>query len=150
MIFTTPELTECLHQEIRSLIDRQRAFARDEALQCFTAHELHHHEPFAFVLEQLVDGGDAWMTQTRHRDGLRPEAARDGRIVQFGVENLDGDFAVQGLVDGAVHRPHPASTDALQDSILPYVLTDHLQSRSRNPLHLGRIRSLGGRAGVVN
>ena len=126
---------------------RERALARHERLERLAAHELHDHEPLAFVLKELVDGGDAWMIQARDGDGFGAKAAGDRRIVQLGVEDLDGDFAMKGLVDRAVYRAHAATANAIQDSVLADVLSDHSVSTAPPS---GKIRSLGGPTGVVN
>ena len=77
--WTTPQAVrvrergERLHAEIGGALRRQRAHALDELLERLAAHELHHHQPLAFVLEQLVDGGDAGMVEPRDGDGFGAE-----------------------------------------------------------------------------
>ena len=133
-----------LHAEVRGLRScGERAFARHERLERLAAHELHDHEPLAFVLEQLVDGGDARMIQTCNGDGFRAKPASDRWIVQLGVEDLDGDVAMKGLVDRTVHRAHAATADAIRYSVLADVLSDHASVSTCAPLP-GKIRSLGG------
>ena len=73
----------------------------------------------------LVDGRDARMAEARDGDGFRAEALGDFRIVQLGVENFDGDLAVQDLVHRAIHGPHAAASDAVEDVILADGAPDH-------------------------
>ena len=69
------ERGERLHAELGGALRRQRAHALDHALERLAAHELHDHQPLAFVLEELVDGGDAGMAQPRDGDGFARETA---------------------------------------------------------------------------
>ena len=53
------ERRERLHAQLGRSLRRERAHALDHVLERLAAHELHDHQPLAFVLEELVDGGDA-------------------------------------------------------------------------------------------
>ena len=117
---------QALHTQRGRPIGRQRPIG-DQLLERVATHELHDHQPLAVVLEEFVDGGDAGMAEPGHRDGFGAEAARDLGVVQFGVENLDGDFAVEGLVDGSVHRTHAAASDAVQHTVFADVLPNHFR-----------------------
>ena len=124
------ERRERLHAELGRALRRERAHARDHGLERLAADVLHHHQPFAFVLEQLVDGGDARMAQPRDRDRLRAEPPRDFGVVQFGVEDLDGDVAMEHLVHRAIHGAHAATAKAIGDTVLSDNLADHGEPRS--------------------
>ncbi len=119
------ERGERLHAEVGGALGRERAEALDHVLERLAADELHHHQPLAVVLEQLVDGGDAGMVEARDGDGFGAEPARHFGIVQLGVEDLDRDFAVEGLVEGPEYGAHAAPADAIDHAVFADVLPDH-------------------------
>ena len=47
-----------------------------------------------------------------------------GRVVQIGIERLDGDVTVQALVTGAIDRAHAAAADPLEDFVFSDVLAN--------------------------
>ncbi len=50
---------------------------------------------------------------------------RMSRVAEIGVEDLDGDFAIERLVDRLVHGPHAAPAEAFDDAILADGFTNH-------------------------
>ena len=118
--------------------------ALDQVLERLAAHELHDHQPLVVALKQLVDRGDAGMVQPRDRHRLGAEPPRHFGIVQLGVEHLDRDFAIEGLVERAIDGTHAAAADAVEHTILADGLANHLESFSRARGSPEReIRSLG-------
>ena len=56
--------------------------------------------------------------EARHRPGLAPEPLELDRVVLHRVmQNLDGDPALQRLVEGAVDRRHAARADSLFEPV---------------------------------
>ena len=58
--------------------------------------------------------------------GFRAKAFGDFRVVQLGVEDLDGDFAVQRLVDGTIDGAHAALPELVDNPVFSDVLPNHL------------------------
>ena len=119
------ERGEALHHQVGGALGRERTEALDHVLERLAADELHHHQPLPVVLEQLEDGGDAGMIEARDGDGFGAEAPGDFRIVQLGVEDLDRDIAVEGVVEGAKDRAHAAPPHPIKHAVLADVLPDH-------------------------
>ena len=103
----------------------QRAHAIDHVLERLAAHELHDHQPLAFVLEQLVDGRDARMAEPGDGDRFGPEPLGDFWIVQFGIQNFDRHLAMERFVQRPIDRAHAAAANPVQDPVLADILPDH-------------------------
>ena len=116
---------EHLHRDMGGLRRRERPQAVAEIVNRLAAHELHHHEQLVVLTVQLVDGGDAGMAQTRERDRFTAEALEDVRVAQFGIEDLDGDVAVERLVDGLVDRSHASAPEAIDDAVFAEGFSEH-------------------------
>src|SRR5690606_34071257 len=85
----------------------------------------HDHQLLSIVLEQLVDRRDPGMVEAGHGNGLGMEAPSDCRILEPGIEDLDGDLAVQELVDRGVDGSHPTAAHLPRDAVLADALADH-------------------------
>jgi hypothetical protein len=86
----------------------------EEAAQAAALEELEHHER-RLVLSPVVDGDHVGVVQRSGHLGLGAEAAEEPGVVgQSGVENLDGDLALEAHVPGGVDasaRPRPQGGD---------------------------------------
>ena len=72
-------------------------------------------EPPSFV--KVVDVDDVLVLQRRDRQRLALEANRELRVLRDrGLERLDGDRAVEALLDGLVDDGHAARADLLDDA----------------------------------
>ena len=129
--WTTPMLCACASAAsacMQSSADRcgeQRAHAIDHVLERLAPHELHDHQPLAFVLEQLVNRRDPRMAEAGDRDRFRPKAFGNFRIVQFGIQNFDRHIAMKRLVQRPIDRAHAPAADPVQYPILADILPDH-------------------------
>ena len=85
--------------------------------QGFSSRDLHREEADLVVLAELVDGSDVGMTEARQDPRLALEAGESVRIGDEGLgQYLDGDFATEPFVLGAVHLPHPSLTELAGDT----------------------------------
>lgn len=83
-------------------------------------HQLHDEVVGALVLPDVVDGADAGMIELRAGEGLLAEPAAGGRVGQrAGVEQLDGDVALEAGIVGPVDHTHPACPDLFDKLIGP-------------------------------
>ena len=89
--------------------------------------ESHAVKGQAVMLANLEDRHDARVVKLRR--GLRL-AAKAGQVCRTRKippqEHLDGDSAAQAPLQGAIHHPHPAAADLLQQFV---VAKDHWQRR---------------------
>jgi len=112
------EADEDLFDDFSGAFDRQRADALGHLLERLPCHELHHHQEIAVGAEQLVDGRDLRVIELGENGRLGAEPLDDFRVGQVGIEGLDGNVAVQRLVDGTIHDSRAAAANLLDDAVL--------------------------------
>jgi hypothetical protein len=78
--------------------------------KCIPVHVLHRNASATFVLEKIVNANDVRVGQVKCPARLPFEIIHGGPVGddEFGKE-LEGDFALQVLVERQPHHPHPAS-----------------------------------------
>jgi len=120
------------HQTLRDLdtaISRlaQRERAIEEPLpQSLPLQQLGDDVGRAIVHADVVNGDDVGMIQRGSRACLLLETPQAVPIVsQGGFQYLEGDFAPQPVVAGAVHFAHPSGAYLLEDSIVAQGLANH-------------------------
>ena len=98
---------------------KQPLLAHDVA-QGLAGHVLHRQEDAAVVLALVVDGDDVGVRERRARAGLAAEPGDEALVVgEVLAHHLQGDLAVEPLVDGQVHRRHPAVGDPTEHAVAP-------------------------------
>ena len=97
---------------------RQPAIALELLLQRFAGDQLHHQERqiLALVVLDLMDGDDVFVADRSRRPGF-PAKSLGGNLIlgEFGIENLDGDVALQAGVHGLKDDAHAAAADHPHD-----------------------------------
>ena len=102
-------------------LGRQRPLL-DELVQGGPVHELHHHEEDVVLLHQVVQGDDVLVAEGGERERLAAEA-RHGLLVAHGVREhlLDGDLALQHLVQPPVHLGHASAPQLSEHAVGAYL-----------------------------
>jgi hypothetical protein len=90
---------------------------------------LHRDEVHALVLADVVDRDDVRMIQARRGSRFLDEAlAAFGVEGGFAAQDLDRHGPAQSCIDGAVHGPHPAFTERLQELVMRERFGSHLST----------------------
>src|SRR4051795_5915780 len=88
------------------------ASARDELIECFASHILHHDEVRAVFRRDLVNGNNVRMVEARSCPGFLHKAAL---LVIIGYlrwrKHFDRDQPIQALVASPEHLAHTTGTD---------------------------------------
>ena len=80
-----------------------RSAASKRALEVAAGHVLAHDEELAVRLADVVDGDDVRVVaEAAHRLGLAPHAHAAGLVEALGLDQREGDVAVEPLVAGQV------------------------------------------------
>ncbi len=114
-----------LDADVRGLRRLERTDALRQRLERFAAHELHDHQQLVAVLMELVYGGDPGMVEPGQRDSLAAEAFQEIGVGDVGVEDLDRDLAVEGLVEPLVNDAHAAAAEPFENSIFTDSCANH-------------------------
>ena len=97
---------------------RERPLGLHDLAQGLARHVLHGQEDVAVVLALVEDGDDVGVRERGGRAGLAAEAGDEALVVhQVLAHDLQGDVAVEPLVDGQVDGRHPAVGDATDHAI---------------------------------
>ena len=126
-------------QAVRQLYSQTHDFARRQraagnlGIEIETRNVLGDQEVHSLVPAELVNRGHIGMIQACQQQCFFAEAAAGGVIVQCPRrENLYGDVAVQFFVVSAIHHPHAARANLLEDSIMLENLPDHMHRSKRD------------------
>ena len=114
-----------LDRDGERLIDRERPPV-DPLLEALPLDELHRDEGLPLVLVDLVYRADIGMVE--RGGGLRlVHEAGLGLLVagELGMEELEGDGAIELRVLGLVHDAHPALAELLEDPVMGDRFADH-------------------------
>jgi hypothetical protein len=84
-------------------------------VEALAADELHGDEHLGAEAADLEDGDDVGVGQAGHGLGLAEEAVVAGAGEAGGVEELEGDLAVEELVVGGINDAHAALAEAVDD-----------------------------------
>jgi hypothetical protein len=99
---------------------------RDQLRQRLAVDELHRDERSPVRRADLVDRADVRMVERRGGARLSQEAGLVGGVrIGTGVDELDGDQAVQTLVVGPVDHAHAAGAEAGLDPVVAERLANH-------------------------
>jgi hypothetical protein len=94
--------------------------ARENSVQAFTLHELHHHIVIPAQVPQVVNRNDVWVLEAAERLSLAEESLEQVRIiVEPTCHHLDRYLPIKVRVDGLVDNTHTAAADHVDDVILP-------------------------------
>ena len=97
-------------------VSRPRSLIRSRSVRPGTYSMTRNHEPV--VLALVVDRDDAGVGEPGGRAGLADEPAQELLVLgQVGVHHLEGDLAVQPLVDREVDGRHAAAGDPRLDGV---------------------------------
>lgn len=78
------------------------------AIERLSVDELGGDEQLVGGLADVVDGDHVGVLQARQGAGLAQRALAPALVVQLGVEQLDGDLALERRIPGAPHHAHAA------------------------------------------
>ena len=99
---------------------REQALLAHDVAQGLPGHVLHREEDVAVVLALVEHGDDVGVGQRRGRARLATEAGDEALVVgEVLAHHLQGDLAVEPLVDGEVDRRHPAVGDPTEHAVAP-------------------------------
>ncbi len=97
-------------------VGREGAALAEEAGQVRPVHELRDEVEAVVLLDEIVDLDDRLVAEPGVGAPLAPEALEDLlRPGELDVERLDGDGAVEPLLEGLVDDAHAAATDLADD-----------------------------------
>ena len=94
-------------------IERELAFLLQDVGEGIALHVRHRDEQLVVLNTEVKDVDDVLVVQFLHRLGFQVEPL-DGFFVGGGVEDLEGDFALEFLVEGLedkAHSPFAQSAD---------------------------------------
>jgi hypothetical protein len=94
----------------------ERAVARDDRVERFSRHELHHDEEDVFLLLGREDGDDVRVIQAGEEPRLAQQLAEVDALL---VRHLERDFLVDPGVFREVHGAKTAAADRRQNFVLP-------------------------------
>ena len=100
--------------------DVERALARDDRLERFARHELHHDEEDVLLLFSRQDRDDVGMIEAGEEPRLAKQLAEVDALL---VRNLQRDLLVDPGVFGEIDRAEPAAADRREDLVLADDLT---------------------------
>lgn len=134
-----------LFEDRQRLVRRQRS-TLDPFGERFARHQFHLEECGVADLLESVQRGDVGVIERREHTRFALESALVFGVVrrQF-VKNLDGDFAAEPDVLGAIHFAHPSGAERRQDAIG----TDGAARRKSQAASLLRIIPLRPTPGLV-
>src|SRR5262249_24847237 len=105
-----------LHGDDRGDVEGEPAAPLEEVVEVDALHVLHHDEQRAPLLVEVVDVDDVFVLELGEGQRLPLEPDDELRVDRHGrLERLDGDGAVQRLLDGLVDDRHAARGDLRQD-----------------------------------
>jgi hypothetical protein len=74
-----------------------------------------------------VNGHDVGMVECRHCLGFALKPSQPIKVgSHFLWQHFDRDIPIEALIAGAVHLPHPALADLLDDAVVPKGATDEV------------------------
>ena len=98
------------------LAGRERA-ALEAVAQGLALEPLHGDEELTLVFSHLVDLADVGVVHRRRGPGFPPEALDRGVVVAAGPDHLDGQGAVESLVEGREDDAHAPLAQLLEDPV---------------------------------
>ena len=95
----------------RRLFGAERSVLQDDVGQRAAANELHRQAELVADPLRPVDGDDVRMTDARQVGSLAEDDRELFRVRALKVEDLEGDFATEGRVPGAIDAAERAPPD---------------------------------------
>jgi len=94
--------------------------------EVLTIQQLSDSVGYSFIGAEIMDGKDVWMIQLGNSLCLSLETCETIGILSHSLmKHLNRNVPIQPLVVGAVHHPHPAGADLLDDAVVAEGATDH-------------------------
>src|SRR5262247_4120053 len=106
--------------EVERAAEIERSLTRDDRLERFARHELHHDEEDVLLLLRREDRDDVGMIERREEPRLAQELAEVDALL---VRNLERDLLVDPRVFREIDRAEPTAADRLQNLVLADDLT---------------------------
>ena len=121
-----------LQRDLRGEPRIELAVAAEQARQILAAQVLHRDERLVVIDAAVVEHlHDADVADRAHHLGLVEEAVDDDRIArELRQQDLHRGGAAEDDVLGAVHDPHPALADLVEDAVFADHAADHDASLS--------------------
>ena len=116
------------HQPQGEGLRQPSTLAGHEAQEVAARGQFQGHVQPAIRLASVVTRDDEGRTELRHGPCLGQEAFAEHRIDgQLGRHQLEGDFAVEGFLDGPVDRGHATRAQLAKDTVRPDARGDRIR-----------------------
>src|SRR6185503_10044576 len=120
---------QSLAEERNRFLSRQRAAAMDHLLKGLAFDILHDHDGIALKYKEGVECGDIGVVEICLRASFGAKTLDDGWIArQIGVQDFDGDGAVEVGFESAVDDAHAALAKLRLDQVIFNLCSDHESS----------------------